>query len=221
MIDAGCGAELGKVKKLAEPKERVRSLSTAERERPIEAMKKSPARLPIRFMLATGMRRANVTGMRWSWVDEAARVVVVPALHGRGQRPVRPRGPRPAPRGSRRDLRGQGVQDVSDDAWDGVERRFIFFSTQTPYVRAQIEIHATGSSGSMKNIWQDAIRELRLQLPGLEELAQITSALRAHELRTRREVTHLQKLRRVKRGLMEDLLTGRVRVTALLDEAAE
>ena len=43
----------------------------------------------------------------------------------------------------------------------------------------------------------------------------------ALEGRRRAEECDLEKLRIVKQGLMEDLLTGSVRVTALLEETSE
>jgi type I restriction enzyme S subunit len=101
------------------------------------------------------------------------------------------------------------------------DARFIFFTTQMPYVRAQIEICATGSSGSMKNIGQGAIRSLRIRLaPPLEQGA-IAAQLSALDNRHASEVRSLAAARMVKAGLMEDLLAGRVRVTNLLESQTE
>lgn len=101
------------------------------------------------------------------------------------------------------------------------DRRFLFYSTQMPYVRAQIEIHATGSSGSMKNIGQEAIRGLQTRLPQPQEQRHIATILQTHDQRVRCEEAEHKKLRNLKQGLMEDLLTGRVRVTPLLEELAQ
>ncbi len=59
-----------------------------------------------------------------------------------------------------------------------------------------------------------------LQFPWcvLEEQNRIVSILRTAENRAGDEESHLAKLRLLKQGLMDDLLTGRVRVTALLAE---
>jgi type I restriction enzyme S subunit len=98
--------------------------------------------------------------------------------------------------------------------------RFIFFTTQMPYVRAQIETCATGSSGSMKNIGQDAIRALRIRLAPRNEQSAIATHLGAIDSRIATEARSLGSARMLKIGLMEDLLTGRVRVTKLLEHAA-
>lgn len=97
------------------------------------------------------------------------------------------------------------------------DRRFIFHTLQMPHVRAQIETHATGSSGSMKNIGQKAIKALRFLLPSHAEQVAIAQILEAHHQRVDTETRELTKLRLLKQGLTEDLLTGRVRVTPLLE----
>ena len=56
--------------------------------------------------------------------------------------------------------------------------------------------------------------------PGLAEQDQIAKVVDEHERRASDEVESLAKLRLLKQGLMDDLLTGRVRVTSLLQEAA-
>lgn len=47
-----------------------------------------------------------------------------------------------------------------------------------------------------------------------------SAAIRGHEARVEREAATLRKLRLVKAGLMDDLLTGRVRVTEAADDPA-
>ena len=81
------------------------------------------------------------------------------------------------------------------------------------YVRRQIETNATGSSGSMKNISQGVIRQLKFPFPELEEQESIVTALDAHDLQLDAERHNALKLRTLKHGLMDDLLTGRVRVS--------
>ncbi|MBN1450958.1 MAG: restriction endonuclease subunit S [Anaerolineales bacterium] len=60
---------------------------------------------------------------------------------------------------------------------------------------------------SLKNL-----RQMKAPLPPITEQDQITQILDAHDARIRAEEATLAKLRRVKAGLMDDLLTGRVRV---------
>lgn len=90
--------------------------------------------------------------------------------------------------------------------------RFVFYTLQLPYVRAQIETHATGSSGSMKNIGQETIRALQVKLPPKPEQVAIANRLRAFDERADRERASVAKAHALKAGLMEDLLTGSVRV---------
>jgi type I restriction enzyme, S subunit len=100
------------------------------------------------------------------------------------------------------------------------DHRFIFYTSQMPYVRSQIEIHATGSSDSMKNIGQKAIKRLLLRVAPYAEQTAIAEVLDSHDLRINREERQVSKLHLLKQGLMEDLLTGRVRVTKLLENEA-
>jgi hypothetical protein len=78
--------------------------------------------------------------------------------------------------------------------------------------RKQIEMSGTGSSGSMKNISQNEIRSVRIPLPHVTEQRRIVAIIESTERAVARERDKLAKLRKVKRGLMEDLLTGRVRM---------
>lgn len=100
------------------------------------------------------------------------------------------------------------------------DRVCLFYMMQMSYVRRQIENSATGSSGSMKNISQSAVRALRIMVAPKDEQVALASALRASDDRLTRESQNAEKLRLFKQGLMDDLLTGRVRVTPLLAEPA-
>jgi type I restriction enzyme, S subunit len=92
---------------------------------------------------------------------------------------------------------------------------FISYLLQAPSSRRQIEISGTGSSGSMKNISQGEIRSLVVPLPGFQEQSRIL--IRVEGIRARLDVLRreLSKRRLLKQGLMDDLLTGRVRVGAV------
>ncbi len=66
---------------------------------------------------------------------------------------------------------------------------------------------------SQVNINPTNLRKTWIALPAkLSEQGHIVRILDIHDARIRAEEATLEKLRRVKRGLMEDLLTGRVRV---------
>jgi type I restriction enzyme, S subunit len=96
---------------------------------------------------------------------------------------------------------------------------FLFHVLQMPSVRSQIEINATGSSGSMKNISQTTIESLVVPLPvQLEEQEMIIRRLNSHDLFSSIEVRKREKLARIKQGLMQDLLIGKVSVESLIAE---
>ncbi len=71
---------VAKVTKKQEPRGRVRYLSDEERERLLEACRKSeykPLYLIVLFALTTGMRRGELFGLRWQDVDQERRVAVL------------------------------------------------------------------------------------------------------------------------------------------------
>jgi type I restriction enzyme S subunit len=93
---------------------------------------------------------------------------------------------------------------------------FLFWQLQHPKTRTQIEIAATGTSGSMKNISQRGVEQLWISRPQIDEQEEITKRILAASDRYRDEQEKLSKMREMKSGLMDDLLSGRVRVTPLL-----
>lgn len=96
--------------------------------------------------------------------------------------------------------------------------KFVFYMLQMSFMRSQIEMHATGSSGTMKNISQNSIKNLAVYAPPRKEQEEIITILEAHDARIAAEEADLAKLKLIKKGLMHDLLTGRVRVTQLTTE---
>jgi type I restriction enzyme, S subunit len=100
----------------------------------------------------------------------------------------------------------------------GTSSEFLFHASQLDAVRRQIERNATGSSGSMKNISQGVIRGLTFPFPSPAEQRRIVQTVAGAERRLAQERRQAGKIRGLKHGLMDDLLTGRVRV-AVPDEA--
>lgn len=100
---------------------------------------------------------------------------------------------------------------------DKANKKFIRYLLQSEEARRQIELLGTGSSGSMKNISRSEIKSLEFSWPELEEQQNIVSIIEAHDERIAAERARLEKLRKLKAGLMDDLLTGRVRVDQLQD----
>jgi hypothetical protein len=95
--------------------------------------------------------------------------------------------------------------------------KWMSFVLTSKSVRAFISLNATGTSGSMKNLPQKSLMAMLIASPTSEsEIHQITKALIHLENSTNGDVEYLRKLRLVKTALMQDLLTGRKRVTDLL-----
>lgn len=67
----------------------------------------------------------------------------------------------------------------------------------------------------MKNISQGKLNKLKIATPPVEEQKEI--ALRLHSLDSNLafNAQHLSRLKKLKRGLLQDLLTGKVRVNTL------
>jgi type I restriction enzyme S subunit len=76
--------------------------------------------------------------------------------------------------------------------------------------QSQLAQNATGTTA--KGIQQAKFMKLLVPLPPFSEQVAVAEALDAHDVRIRAEEAYRDKLVQVKRGLMEDLLTGRVRV---------
>jgi type I restriction enzyme S subunit len=80
--------------------------------------------------------------------------------------------------------------------------------------RKQIGELLSGSSGQ-NNISQKLIRSMRIPIPDLPRQQQIVEALSVAENRIEAENSYLEGLQKIKQGLIDDLLMGRVRVPAL------
>jgi len=88
-------------------------------------------------------------------------------------------------------------------------------------VQTQIEA-AKGTGGGVPKLALFRIQSLLVAMPiKKNEQEKILERLRPLRLSTQKNISVLHKLRSLKTGLMQDLLTGRVRVTALLDKAEE
>lgn len=91
--------------------------------------------------------------------------------------------------------------------------RFASYVLASPGVRRQIEVSGTGTSGSMKNISQSDILALQFHLPGIETQERIVESVESTNSLIAQYRAEITKLWQIKRGLMNDLPTGRRRVT--------
>jgi type I restriction enzyme, S subunit len=88
------------------------------------------------------------------------------------------------------------------------EPRFLVHVLRMPSVRRQIEISATGSSGSMKNISQSDIRAYLVPRPLADEQRRIAQRIDTLFSQIAAEQCYLAKLRAIKSGLAQDLLAA-------------
>ena len=70
---------------------------------------------------------------------------------------------------------------------------------------------------SIAHLGADRFAQMGMSVPSLEEQRRIVSIIEAHDERITAERARLEKLRKLKAGLMDDLLIGRVRVDQLKD----
>jgi type I restriction enzyme S subunit len=86
--------------------------------------------------------------------------------------------------------------------------RFIAWALASSAVRRQISVHATGTSGSMKNIQQEAIRNLVLPLPAIAEQHRIAEILDAIDQAIKGTEAVITKLRYVYAGILWDRISA-------------
>ena len=93
-----------------------------------------------------------------------------------------------------------------------VDPRWLGFLLGSPRMRSVISDRATGTSGSMKNISQASLLSIRVEVPPLPEQRAIAAVLDAGEREIAVRRAERDALARQQRGLMQRLLTGRVRL---------
>lgn len=104
---------------------------------------------------------------------------------------------------------------------NGMLKYFAFNVLTQPYLRVQIETAATGSSASMKNISQASIEKLQIKYPtDILEQSRIINILDKNQRFLETLQSSAAKLQSLKTGLMQDLLSGKVRVGQLIRETA-
>lgn len=115
-------------------------------------------------------------------------------------------------------LNGANItQDTARLAINGVDARFVRAFLQMPAARRFIAVHTLGVAVQGINLRD--VRRIPIAKPPANEAAEISNRIDAASLRLNGESRNLEKLKLAKSGLMNDLLTGHVRVTALLSEA--
>jgi type I restriction enzyme S subunit len=92
------------------------------------------------------------------------------------------------------------------------EAEFIELALLSPSVRSQVRSRATGTSASMKNIGQSAVRQLMVPDVPKDMQRKVVAAVSASRKRSQGVQRQIAKLRQVQRGVIEELLSGRTRV---------
>lgn len=90
---------------------------------------------------------------------------------------------------------------------------FLEFVIRAPSVRRQIQASAQGTSGSMVKINANIVKGLLVPVPSRNDQMQFVASVQVWADRRSQEQAELNRLKLLKQGLMEDLLTGKVRVT--------
>lgn len=82
-------------------------------------------------------------------------------------------------------------------------------------LRKQLFSDSTGST--VTGIKGSRLKKIFILIPKREEQDKINNLLQSQDFKMKKEQTYKQKLLSLKRGLMEDLLTGKVRVNSLIN----
>ena len=93
---------------------------------------------------------------------------------------------------------------------DEIISSYLLGQIYSPRTQERFQELVGGTTNPHLNV--GTVRSFRIPTPSISEQHRIAAVLDAHDARIRAEEAVLAKRRQVKRGLMDDLLTGRVRV---------
>jgi type I restriction enzyme, S subunit len=108
------------------------------------------------------------------------------------------------------------TQDSARIRIDSSYREYIRYAFETPESQAYIQLNTIGQA--VKGINLKALRELRILMPKPDEARRIAEKLNLTNSFLEVELNTLAKLKSQKTGLMQDLLSGKVRVGQLISE---
>ena len=104
---------------------------------------------------------------------------------------------------------------------ENMDGRFLCYALSGFETQKHLSNYKTGMAESQTNISQEIVKNLLTVVPNKGEQARIADKLDQMSTVTKRSVETLEKLRSLKTALMQDLLTGKKRVTALLNDTEE
>lgn len=99
--------------------------------------------------------------------------------------------------------------------------RYLSLALSSEFTQRHLSNLKTGMAESQTNISQKIILALNILLPSTEEQEQIISTLDIADSSIKRISASIAKLQSLKTGLMQDLLSGKVRVEQLIRETAD
>jgi len=92
-----------------------------------------------------------------------------------------------------------------------IDRLYLFYILKYPKYRKILEYSMKGTTGR-RRVSREALMRLKIPLPPKEEQNKITNILYTIDQKLKFEYKRREKLVRIKRGLMDLLLTGKVRI---------
>lgn len=110
----------------------------------------------------------------------------------------------------------QGTARLSPS--DSVHARYLLWAMKSPSVQLQNDLEAKGST--FKEVTLASLRKLQITLPPLDEQAEIASIMDSIENKLHGSEDKFEHLQSLKKALMQDLLTGKVRVKVDQKESA-
>ena len=95
-----------------------------------------------------------------------------------------------------------------------IEKKYLFYYLNLPWIKEKIK--ALAGSTTIPDLNHNDFYSLEFLRPPLFEQQRIALVLSQVDKVIESEQRYKEKLERIKQGLMEDLLTGKVRVTSLI-----
>ncbi|MFG1523852.1 restriction endonuclease subunit S [Halobacteriovorax sp. RZ-3] len=103
---------------------------------------------------------------------------------------------------------GKSAAYISLESPDYLNYLYYFLDTES--IKKYYDLELTGST--IKNLSLKAIRATPIAIPPKEEMEKINNSITSIDETLSGKVTKLEKVKNMKKGLMQDLLTGKVRV---------
>ena len=110
---------------------------------------------------------------------------------------------------------------VTDNALYVAEKKVTFLDLFLLHLLEYINLNKYSAETGQPLMTQSIIYDIKIPFPPLSEQMRISSILSQIDETIEKEQNYKQKLEKIKQGLMEDLLTGKVRVNCLIKEIYE